>query len=92
MTKMMMAIAVIKTIILLIGGGITYIAFKAYRKSGDTSIGVLGIGFGVITVGAFVTGLANQFLSVSLATGVLVNSIFVAVGLAIIMYSLYMKR
>ena len=86
------AIVAVKAIILILGGGITYIAFKAYRRSRDSSIGVLGIGFGVITVGAFLTGVANQFFSVSLEIGVLVNSVFVAVGLAIIMYSLYIQR
>lgn len=92
MNGIVTAIAIVKAVILLLGGGITYIAFKAYRRSSDPSIGVLGIGFAVITVGAFLTGVANQFFSVSLKVGVLVNSVFVATGLAIIMYSLHMQR
>jgi hypothetical protein len=92
MIDTLMAIAVVKTVILILGGGITYIAYRAYGRVGDPSVGVLGIGFGVITLGAFVTGAANQFFSVSLEMGVLANSIFVAIGLAIIMYSLYMQR
>jgi hypothetical protein len=92
MNGIITAIAATKAIILFLGGGITYIAFKAYRRSDDLSIGVLGIGFGVITVGALLTGIANQFFSVALEIGVLVNSVFVAVGLAVIMYSLYMQR
>jgi len=92
MNEIITAIAATKAIILFLGGGITYIAFKAYHRSDDLSIGVLGIGFGVITVGALLTGIANQFFSVSLEIGVLVNSVFVAVGLAVIMYSLYMQR
>lgn len=85
------AIAVVKSVILLLGGGITYIAFSAYRRTGDPSLRVLGIGFGVITLGAFLTGVANQFFSVSLEVGVLANSAFVAVGLAVILYSLYIQ-
>ena len=92
MNGIITAIAATKAIILFLGGGITYIAFKAYRRSDEPSIGVLGIGFGVITVGALLTGVANQFFSVSLEIGVLVNSVFFAVGLAVIMYSLYMQR
>jgi ABC-type microcin C transport system permease subunit YejB len=38
------------------------------------------------------SGVANQFFSVSLESGVLVNSVFVAVGLGIITYSLYVQR
>lgn len=92
MTSVMTAIAVVKTVILLLGGGITYIAFKAYRRTNDPSLQMLGLGFSVITLGAFLTGAANQFFSLSLEFGVLINSVFVAVGLAIIMYSLYVQQ
>lgn len=92
MSDMITAIAVVKSIILLLGSAITYISLKAYRRVGDPSLGILGAGFGVITLGALLTGIANQFFSVSLEMGVLVNSIFVAVGLAIILYSVYIQR
>jgi hypothetical protein len=82
---------VVKFVILILGGGITYIAFKAYRRTGEDSLRVLGVGFGVITLGALLTGVANQFFSVSLPRGVLINSVFVALGLAVIMYSLYIQ-
>jgi drug/metabolite transporter (DMT)-like permease len=92
MNEILTAIAVVKGVILLLGGGITYVAYRAYRRAGDPSLGALCVGFGVITLGALLTGVANQFFSVPLETGVLVNSVFVAIGLAIIMYSLYMQR
>jgi len=92
MNEILVAIAVVKSVILLLGGGITVIAYRAYQRTGDPSLGVLGLGFGVITLGALISGAANQFFAVSLETGVLANSIFLAVGLAIIMYSLYMQN
>lgn len=92
MNGVVTAIAVVKFIILLLGGGITYIAYRAYRRTGEDSLRVLGIGFGVITLGALLTGVANQFFLLSLARGVLINSVFVAIGLAVIMYSLYIQR
>ncbi|AUV84319.1 hypothetical protein C2R22_22455 (plasmid) [Salinigranum rubrum] len=92
MNSVITAIAAVKLIILLLGGGITYIAFKAYRRTGEHSLRVLGVGFGIITFGAILTGVANQFFSVGLALGVLINSLFVALGLAVIMYSLYIQR
>lgn len=91
MTEIITAIVVIKSVILLLGGVITYIAFKAYRRTGEVSLRILGTGFGIITLGALLTGAANQFLSVSLEIGVVINSIFVALGLAVIMYSLYIQ-
>jgi hypothetical protein len=92
MSDVITAIAVVKFVILLLGGGITYIAFKAYRRTGEDSLRVLGVGFGIITLGAILTGVANQFFSLGLALGVLTNSVFVASGLAIIMYSLYIQK
>ncbi|MFC7140516.1 hypothetical protein ACFQMA_11835 [Halosimplex aquaticum] len=92
MNDILIAIAVVKSVILLLGGGITIIAFRAYQRARDSSLGVLGVGFGVITLGALVSGAANQFFAVSLETGVFINSLFLAVGLAVIMYSLYMQR
>ena len=86
------AIVVVKTLILLLGSGITYIAFKAYRRTGVRSMRVLGLGFGTITLGAILAGIADQILSVSLEMGVLINSILVAIGFAIILYSLYLER
>lgn len=53
---------------------------------------MLGIGFGIITFGALLAGIAHQVLSVSLEMGILINSVLVAIGLGIIMYSLYLER
>lgn len=86
------AIVAVKTVILLLGTAITYIAYKAYRRTGAPSLRALGIGFGVVTLGALLAGIADQVLSVSLEMGVLINSILVAIGFAIIMYSLYLER
>lgn len=86
------AIVAVKTVILLLGSGITYIAYRAYRRTGTPSLRVLGIGFGVITFGALLAGIAHQLLAVSLEIGILINSILVAIGLAIVLYSLYLER
>ncbi|WP_207592827.1 DUF7521 family protein [Halomontanus rarus] len=86
------AIIAVKTIILLLGSGVTYIAYKAYRRTGARSLRVLAIGFGTITLGALLAGIANQLLGVTLEQGILINSLLVALGLAIIMYSLYLER
>ncbi|RBI59781.1 hypothetical protein DMJ13_21975 [halophilic archaeon] len=86
------AIIVVKTVILLLGSSITYIAFKAYQRTGTPSLRVLGIGFGVVTFGVLLAGIAHQILLVSFQVGILINSVLVAIGLAIVMYSLYLER
>lgn len=91
MSELTTPIVAVKSIILLLGGGITYIAARAYRRTGEKALRALSLGFGIITLGALVSGVANQGFSVSLAMGVFINSIFVAVGLAVILYSLYIQ-
>ncbi|WP_425498413.1 DUF7521 family protein [Halogeometricum salsisoli] len=92
MNEIVTAIVLVRSGILLLASGITYIAFNAYRRTGERTLRALGLGFGVITVGTLTTSSANQFFSAPLEIGILVNSIFVAVGFAIITYSLYTQR
>jgi hypothetical protein len=82
-------IVAVKTGILVCGGLITYLSFKAYRNTGDKSLQALGIGFGVVTFGALIAGILDTVLDVSLALGVLIDAILTLVGFAIITYSLY---
>lgn len=86
------AIVALKTIILLLGGGVTIIAYKAYRRTRAPSLRVLAVGFGTFTIGALLAGIANQLLGVSLEAGILVESLFLAIGFSIIMYSLYLEH
>lgn len=86
------AIVAVKTVILLLGSGITYIAYRAYRRTNARSLGVPSIGFGVITFGVMLAGVVHQILAVSLGIDILINSVLVAIGLAIVLYSLYLER
>lgn len=82
-------IAVVKSITLLLGGSITYFAFKAYRRTHEQSLLALAVGFGVITVGAFFAGIVDQILPMPGSIAILVEGVFTAVGFAIIFSSLY---
>ena len=92
MSQTMLAILLIKTVILSLGGGIALIAYKAHRRTGASSLRALALGFGVITFGALLAGIAHQLLGVALETGVLINSLLTAIGFGIIMYSLYLEK
>ena len=92
MTWVDTAVIAVKTVILLLGGGITYIAYKAYRGTDAASLRMLAVGFGTVTLGSLLAGIADQLLAVSLEVGVLINSVLVAVGFAVILYSLYLER
>lgn len=85
-------ILILKTVILALGGGIAVIAYKAYRRTGAGSLRALAFGFGIITFGALLAGIAHQLFEVALETGVLINSLLTAIGFAIVMYSLYIEQ
>jgi len=85
------AIIVAKTAILLLGGSITYYAIRAFERTGDPSLRALGIGFGIVTVGALVGGVSHQIIRTDLAVGIVINSLLTAVGFAVIVYSLYVE-
>ncbi|WP_255192594.1 DUF7521 family protein [Natronobeatus ordinarius] len=85
------ALAIVKTLALLVGGAITYFAFKAYRRTRHQALGLLTAGFAIITLGLVLAGLFHELLNVSLAVGVLIESLLVLVGFLIIAYSLYVQ-
>ncbi|AEH35750.1 DUF7521 family protein [Halopiger xanaduensis] len=85
------ALAVVKTIILVVGGIITYFAFKAYRRTRQRALGYLAVGFGLVTLGFVLAGMFDLLLDVELVLGVLLESLLVLAGFLVIAYSLYVQ-
>ncbi|OVE83304.1 DUF7521 family protein [Natronolimnobius baerhuensis] len=86
-----LALAVVKTLVLVVGGVITYFAFKAYRRTRQRALGYLAIGFGLVTLGFVLAGMLYEILNVTLALGVLLESLLVLAGFLVIAYSLYVQ-
>lgn len=83
-----LAVAIVKTLILVVGGAVTYLAYSAYRRTGDGSLRLLAVGFALVGVGVLLGGFTFEILGVSLGVGILVESLFVLAGLSVIAYSL----
>lgn len=83
------AITAAKTVTLVLGGLITYLTAKAYRRTGAPSLRALAIGFGIITLGGALAGVGDLAGVIDLQTSVLVQSIVTAIGFGVITYSLY---
>ncbi|WP_144922664.1 DUF7521 family protein [Halorubrum salsamenti] len=81
-------IIVAKTAILALGGSITYYALRAYGRTGNPSLRALGIGFGIVTIGALIGGVSHQIIGSSLAVGIAINSLLTSIGFGVIVYSL----
>ncbi|WP_117365580.1 DUF7521 family protein [Natrarchaeobaculum sulfurireducens] len=84
-----MALAVVKTLMLVVGSVITYFAFKAYRRTRQRALGMLAVGFGLVTLGFVLAGMLYEILGVSLEMGILLESLLVLTGFIVIAYSLY---
>jgi len=83
------AIVVMKTLTLILGGAITYLSYRAYSRTGATSLRFLSIGFGIVTLGTLIAGIIDQFLQLELQIGLLTESVLITAGFAVILYSLY---
>ncbi|MEZ3116529.1 hypothetical protein RYH80_11480 [Halobaculum sp. MBLA0147] len=86
------AIAVTKLGTLVLGGLISYLGWQAYTRTRAAPLRALSIGFAIVTLGAALGGVIDQFLgSQSTLWGVLVSSSLTLVGFGVITYSLYME-
>jgi hypothetical protein len=78
-----------KTVSLVCGGTLAVLAGRAAHRTGSDALRALALGIGLLTTGAVVGGLLHQGLGVPLVTGVAVQSIFTALGLGVMTYSLF---
>ena len=83
------AVVALKTVTLVLGGLITYFAFRAYRRTGAKSLRALAIGFGAVTLGSLLAGVVDRLLAIDATYALAVESSLTAVGFAVILYSLY---
>lgn len=81
-------IAIANAITLLFGGTITYLAWRAYRRTDARALRAMTIGIGLVTLGMAIGGSLHQFTDTELLTAVALQSSFVALGFAVLAYSL----
>ncbi|WP_459880180.1 DUF7521 family protein [Halorubrum gandharaense] len=86
------AVVAFKTLTLVLGGVITFFAYRAYRNTGARPIGALAIGFGIVTLGALLAGLGHQAFGFDTDAVLVIESALTTVGFAVILYSLYVDR
>jgi hypothetical protein len=85
------AIVALKTLTLILGAAIAYLAYKAYSRTGARPLQFLAYGFGFITLGSLLAGVVDQVLQLGFRLGQLVETALVTVGFAVILYSLYVE-
>lgn len=83
-------LVVLKTLGLVLGGAVTYYTLKAARRTGQRPLHLLGVGFGLVTVGALAAGVGDQFLRLDRNVALVTESAFTTVGFLVILASLVM--
>jgi len=78
-----------KTATLAFGSALTYLSYRAFRRTNSHALRALAIGIGLLTLGALLAGVLHQFAGISLRASVGIHSVFTAVGFAIMTYSLF---
>lgn len=78
-----------KTMTLAFGSALTYLSYRAYRRTRSRALRALATGIGLLTFGALLSGLLHQFAGIGLRASVGIQSVFTAVGFAVMTYSLF---
>lgn len=92
MTRLSLVVVALKTVTLALGGLITFLAAKAARRTSSSGLSILAAGFGVVTLGSLLAGIADLVLAVDPTTAFVVEQALTAVGFGIVTYSLYVTR
>lgn len=82
-------LVIAKTITVSLGLLITYQAYRGYRVHGSEPMLYVAIGFLFISVGAVIEGLLFDVVGLSIFVAGTIQTTIVAVGMLIILYSLY---
>ena len=85
-------LAATKSATLLFGGTITYLSYRAFRRTGSPALRALTIGIGLVISGVILGGILHQLVELPLELSVSIQSVFTAAGFAVLTYSLYTKR
>lgn len=88
-TLIEITVHILKGLVLVIGGIITYYAYRAYAMQRDKSLFYLTIGFGLITIGAILGGITIVLTNRDFLMALLLDSSFTLAGLSLILYSLH---
>lgn len=88
MVELIWIIRVAEFFILLIGGGIAFTAYRAYRKNKDGAFLIASLGFGLLVLGSIVEGMLFELARYDLIESHMIRSIITAVGFLAILIAI----
>ena len=84
-------LVVTKTVTLILGALITFLAYRAYRRQRARALRALMVGFGLVTAGSALGGALYHVADVGFTLGVSIESLVTAAGFGVLVYSLYVS-
>ena len=84
-----LVLAMTKTLTLVFGGVLTYLSYKAFRRTDSCALRALTVGIALLTGGALLGGVLHQIGGLTLEYSVSVQSVFTALGFGVMTYSLF---
>lgn len=81
-------LAAVRTIVLILGMTISYLSYKAYRRTESPYLRNASIGFAIVAFGVFLEGILYELLHFSLYSAHIIESVVVAIGFGVLLYSL----
>ena len=91
MTIIELVLFLLRALIIVLGGVISYFAYRAYRRTNAAPLRALAGGFALVTLGSFLAAVAHQLTGLAFPAVSTINAAFTATGFAIILYSLYIQ-
>ncbi|WP_216824766.1 DUF7521 family protein [Salinigranum rubrum] len=82
-------LVVTKTVTLILGALITFLAYRAFRRQGAPALRALMVGFGLVTAGSALGGALYHVADIGFTLGVGIESLVTAAGFGVLVYSLY---
>lgn len=78
-----------RVLVLVLGIAITFLSYRAYRRTRRRYMRDAAIGFAVITIGVFIEGFLFEVVGLNLEIVHITESVAIAIGLVILLFSLY---
>lgn len=85
-------LVLLRLLIVALGMLVVYLSFKSHRQNHSSTMLLLSMGFLLLTVGVVVEGILFEFFGLDIFGAHAVESILVASGLSVIVYSIYGTR
>ncbi|ELZ00190.1 hypothetical protein C482_08958 [Natrialba chahannaoensis JCM 10990] len=82
-------LAVVKIVVLVLGGIVALLAYRAYVRTQIDGLQYFSIGFVIITVGTFLVGFLHHIVGISVTAGMLLESVIIGSGFLVMIYALY---